>query len=53
LKVIAISPPLYFGWANFHLCLFDLDGDGRKEIMVADVSGNFWVFQWRDGKLKM
>jgi hypothetical protein len=33
--------------------LFDLDGDGRKEIVVADWSGNFWVFQWRDGKLKM
>jgi hypothetical protein len=33
--------------------LFDLDGDGRKEIVVADNSGNFWVFQWRDGKLKM
>jgi hypothetical protein len=33
--------------------LFDLDGDGRKEIVVMDHSGNFWVFQWRDGKLKM
>jgi hypothetical protein len=33
--------------------LFDLDGDGRKEIVVADQSRNFWVFQWQDGKLKM
>jgi hypothetical protein len=33
--------------------LFDLDGDGRKEIVVMDHSGNFRVFQWRDGKLKM
>ena len=33
--------------------LFDLDGDGRKEIVVADISGNFWVFRWRDGKLRM
>jgi hypothetical protein len=30
-----------------------LDGDGRKEIVAADWSGNFWVFQWRDGKLRM
>jgi hypothetical protein len=53
LKVIATSPPLPVGWNTFHMRLFDLDGDGRKEIVVADWSGNLWVFQWRDGKLKM
>jgi hypothetical protein len=53
LKVVAASPPLPVTWADFSLLLFDLDGDGRKEILVADWSGNFWVFQWRDGKLKM
>jgi hypothetical protein len=53
LKVIATSPPLLVGWSIFHMHLFDLDGDGRKEIVVADRSGNLWVFQWRDGKLKM
>jgi hypothetical protein len=53
LKVVAASPPLPVTWADFSLHLFDLDGDGRKEIVVADISGNFWVFQWRDGKLKM
>jgi hypothetical protein len=53
LKVVAASPPLPVGWNTFHMRLFDLDGDGRKEIVVADWSGNFWVFQWRDGKLKM
>jgi hypothetical protein len=53
LKVVAASPPLPVTWADFSLHLFDLDGDGRKEIVVADRSGNFWVFQWRDGKLKM
>ena len=53
LKVIATSPPLPVGWNTFHMHLFDLDGDGRKEIVVADWSGNFWVFQWRDGKLRM
>jgi hypothetical protein len=53
LKVIATSPPLPVTDADFSLHLFDLDGDGRKEILVADWSGNFWVFQWRDGKLKM
>jgi hypothetical protein len=53
LKVIATSPPLPVGWSTFHMHLFDLDGDGRKEIVVADESGDFWVFQWRDGKLKM
>jgi len=53
LKVIATSPPLPVGWNTFHMHLFDLDGDGRKEIVVMDHSGNFWVFQWRDGKLKM
>jgi hypothetical protein len=52
LKVIATSPPLPVTDADFFLRLFDLDGDGRKEIVVADISGNFWVFQWRDGKLK-
>jgi hypothetical protein len=52
LKVIATSPPV--GWSFFHMHLFDLDGDGRKEIVVADIiRGNLWVFQWRDGKLKM
>jgi hypothetical protein len=53
LKVVAASPPLPVTWATFSLLLFDLDGDGRKEILVADWSGNFGVFQWRDGKLKM
>jgi hypothetical protein len=53
LKVVAASPPLPVTWADFSLHLFDLDGDGRKEIVVADISGNLWVFQWRDGKLKM
>jgi hypothetical protein len=53
LKVVAASPPLPVADAAFSLHLFDLDGDGRKEILVADWSGNFWVFRWRDGKLKM
>jgi hypothetical protein len=53
LKVVAASPPLPVTWADFSLHLFDLDGDGRKEIVVADISGNLWVFQWRDGKLRM
>jgi hypothetical protein len=53
LKVVAASPPLPVTWADFSLHLFDLDGDGRREIVVADWSGNFWVFQWRDGKLRM
>ena len=53
LKVIANSSPLPVTDAAFSLYLFDLDGDGRKEIVVADWSGNFWIFQWRDGKLKM
>jgi hypothetical protein len=52
LKVVAASPPLPVTWDDFYLRLFDLDGDGRKEIVVMDRSGNFWVFQWRDGKLK-
>jgi len=50
LKVIATSPPLS---AAFSLQLFDLDEDGRKEIAVTDVGRDCWVFQWRDGKLKM
>jgi hypothetical protein len=53
LKVVAASPPLPVTWDDFYLRLFDLDGDGRKEIVVADWSENLWVFQWRDGKLKM
>jgi hypothetical protein len=53
LKVIATSPPLPVTDADFFLRLFDLDGDGRKEIVVMDHSGNFWVFRWRDGKLRM
>jgi hypothetical protein len=53
LKVVAASPPLPVTRADFSLHLFDLDGDGRREIVVADWSGNFWVFRWRDGKLKM
>jgi hypothetical protein len=53
LKVVAASPPLPVTDAAFSLHLFDLDGDGRKEIVVTDWSGNFWVFQWRDGKLRM
>jgi hypothetical protein len=52
LKVIATSPPLPVTWAAFSLRLFDLDGDGRKEIVVEGGIGNFWVFQWQDGKLK-
>jgi hypothetical protein len=50
LKVIATSPSLS---AAFSLQLFDLDEDGRKEIAVTDVGRDCWVFQWRDGKLKM
>jgi hypothetical protein len=53
LKVVSASPPLPVTWDAFSLRLFDLDGDGRKEIVVMDNSGNFWVFQWWDGKLKM
>jgi hypothetical protein len=55
LKVVAASPPLPVTWDDFYfyLRLFDLDGDGRKEIVVADWSGNCWVFRWRDGKLRM
>jgi hypothetical protein len=53
LKVVSASPPLPVTWADFSLHLFDLDDDGRKEIVVADWSGNFWVFQWRDEKLRM
>jgi hypothetical protein len=53
LKVVSASPPLPVTDTAFSLDLFDLDGDGRKEIVVMDHSGNFWVFQWRDGKLKM
>jgi len=53
LKVIAASSPLPVTWADFYLHLFDLDGDGRKEIVVTDASGNYWVFQWQDGRLKM
>jgi hypothetical protein len=41
LKVVAASPPLPVADADFSLHLFDLDGDGRKEILVADWSGNF------------
>ena len=55
LKVVAASPPLPVTWDDFYfyLRLFDLDGDGRKEIVEADWSGNCWVFRWRDGKLRM
>ena len=53
LKVVAASPPLPVTWDDFYLRLFDLDGDGRKEIVVADWSGNLWVFQWWDEKLGM
>jgi len=53
LKVIAASLPLPVAWGDFSMHLFDLDGDGRKEIVMIDDSGNFWGFQWRDGKLKM
>jgi hypothetical protein len=53
LKVVAASPPLPVTDADFSLHLFDLDGDGRKEIVVVDWSGNFWVFRWRDEKLRM
>jgi hypothetical protein len=55
LKVIATSPPLPVTWDDFYfyLRLFDLDGDGRKEIVEADWSGNCWVFRWRDGKLRI
>ncbi len=47
LKVIATSSPSSFPQ------LFDLDGDGRKEIVVHEPKGSFWVFQWRDGRLRM
>jgi hypothetical protein len=55
LKVVAASPPLPVTWDDFYfyLRLFDLDGDGRKEIVVAGWSGNCRVFRWRDGKLRM
>ncbi len=53
LKVVAASPPLPVTDTAFSLNLFDLDGDGRKEIVWADISGNCWVFRWRDGKLRM
>ncbi len=55
LKVVAASPPLPVTWDDFYfyLRLFDLDGDGRKEIVEADRSGNCWVFRWRDEKLRM
>jgi hypothetical protein len=38
---------------SLSVCLFDLDGDGRKEILVQHIDGSCWVFQWREGKLKM
>ncbi|MCC6038711.1 MAG: VCBS repeat-containing protein, partial [Armatimonadetes bacterium] len=41
LKVITNSSPLPVTDAALSLHLFDLDGDGRKEIVVADWSGNF------------
>jgi hypothetical protein len=44
LKVVAASPPLPVTRADFSFFLFDLDGDGRKEIVVADQSGNFGSF---------
>jgi hypothetical protein len=53
LKVIANSSPLPVTDDAFSLSPFDLDGDGRKEIVVMDHSGNFWVFRWRDEKLRM
>jgi len=52
MRVIAISPPLPVRWGNFYL--LDLDGDGREEIwMHDDMKGHFWMFQWREGRLKM
>jgi len=53
LKVIATSPPLPVTRTAFSMHLFDLDGDGQKEIVVIDAGGNYWGFQLRDGKLKM
>ena len=53
LKVIATSSPLPVSWTAFSLHLSDLDSDGRKEVVVIDIFGNYWVFQLRDGKLKM
>jgi hypothetical protein len=49
LKVIATSPPLPVGWNTyhmdifdfFHMHLFDLDGDGRKEIVVTEHERKF------------
>jgi len=51
LKVIATSPPLPGTLSTFYLDLFDLDGDRQKEVVVADAK--YWIFRWRDGKLKM
>jgi len=54
LQVIVTSPPLYGTQDDFcYLHLFDLDKDGLKEIVVHDIKDHCWVFQWRDGKLKM
>jgi hypothetical protein len=53
LKVIATSPPLPVNSVGLNLHLFDLDGDRQKEIVVIDAGGNYWVFQLRDGKLKV
>ncbi len=52
LKVITTSPLLPVIWVPYHLHLFDLDGDGRKEAIVH-YAGYCWVFQLRDDKLKM
>jgi len=50
--VIATSPPLPIRRGIFYL--LDLDGDGRKEIwMHDDMKGLCWVFQWREGRLRM
>ena len=52
LRVIATSPPLPIRRGIFYL--LDLDGDGRKEIwMHDDMKGLCWVFQWREGRLRM
>jgi len=53
LKVVANSLLLPVIGISYHLHLFDLDGDGRKEAIVHYYAGYCWVFQWRDGKLKM
>jgi hypothetical protein len=52
-RVIATSEPLP-NKSAIAVCLpIDLDGDGQKEILVQHIDGSCYVFQWREGKLKM